>query len=783
MTTTEKTPDTATRWYHKLPGPFNHKNGGRNGAHDELPPEEPTLPDMKSLFNIAWLEDDGPVRPDGTKLAILEIDGVEVTTSALGAYAGLLNATDFPIQILVRQHAPQMQSMVEEMIARRPDHLTDKVMEAAHSLDELLLGVEHREGLVDRRFYVICAQEHIELLAGGVASLRDVGLLLLQGERLQKLLASLAVGSSPALVDYDKELTLNIHSKFLQVGGQYRSSMVLSKWPRAITPNYLPSLLSLGIPLDLSIYISPIPQADATRKLEWQKTKMDSDRAMNIRRGQTVRPETLIALEDIDRLRDQVQRGVERLFDAAVIVTVHAPTSEQLDANVESVSRHFTSTLGHVDRLRFEQQQGMAATMPFNSNPTGSIGWSTVDTTSLAMMFPNAPPSLDQRKGTLWGFDSRSRSPITFDPHDGTWLNMNMAILARSGSGKSFATKLGVLRAICQDVRTYIIDPEGEYVDMTLHAGGRVYTPGVEGQGMNPFAVANMNAEDFYSRVGAATKLLQVMVRQPLTASLFGALDQELTTFFEDNRRIAEDPDTDEKQYDFHDFVKRLRDSENEAHRELAQMLSPFTLGSMRHLLASEGADLLANELPITTFSLTSVDADMRPVAALVCADTVWAMAAKDPRPRRVVVDEVWTMMQHEEGAQFMLNMSKRARKHQLGLSVITQDVQDMLAVNMQFGISGNAGRAMLQNAQFKLLLQQDPAVLQLLVDTFDLTDESARYLLTAPRGSGLLICEGGHYPITIEASPEETAIIEWTPGLHGAARAGQGNGGSNEEA
>ena len=778
MTTTEKPPDTTTRWYRKLPGPFNHKNG----AHEDTPPEEPTIPDLKSLFNFAWLDDDGPVRHDGTKLSILEIDGVEVTTSALGAYAGLLNATNFPIQILVRQHAPQMESMVEDMIARRPDYLTEKVQEAADSLDELLLGLEQREGLVDRRFYVICDQANIELLAGGIASLRDVGLLPLRGERLKKFLASLAIGSSPATVDFDKELTLNVHSKFLQMGDRHRSTMVLSKWPRAITPTYLPSLLSLGIPLDLSIYISPIPQADATRKLEWQKTKMDSDRAMKIRRGQAVRPETEIALQDIDRLRDQVQRGVERLFDAAVIVTVHGTTSKQLDSNVESISRHFTSSLGHIDRLRFEQQQGLAATMPFNSNPTGSIGWNTIDTTSLAMMFPNAPPSLDQRRGTLWGFDSRSRSPITFDPHDGTWLNMNMAIMARSGSGKSFGTKLGVLRAMTQGVRTYIIDPEGEYVDMTLHAGGRVYTPGVEGQGMNPFAVANMNAEDFYSRVGAATKLLQVMVRQPLTATLFGALDQELTTFFEDNRRIALDEESDQEQYDFHDFVTRLRDSRDEAHRELAQMLSPFTLGSMRYLLASDGADLLANETPITTFSLTSIDADMRPVAALVCADTVWAMATKDPRPRRVVVDEVWTMMQHQEGAQFMLNMSKRARKHQLGLSVITQDVQDMLAVNMNYGVSGNAGRAMLQNAQFKLLLQQDPAVLQLLIETFDLSEESARYLITAPRGSGLLICEGGHYPITIEASSEEAEIIEWTPGLHGAALAAQHSGDSDEE-
>ena len=780
MTTTEKTADTTARWYRKLPGPFNHRNGTQNGAHPEPPPAAPTLPALKSLFNLAWLEDDGPVRPDGTKLSILEIDGVEVTTSALGAYAGLLNATDFPVQILIRQHAPQMGGMVEEMAARRPDYLTDKVQEAADSLDNLLLDIEHREGLVDRRFYIVCAQDNLELLAAGFGMLRDVDPLLLQGVRLKKFLASLALGCSPAIVDFDRELTLNIHTKYLQMGARSRSTMVLSKWPRAITPNYLPSLLSLGIPLDLSIYISPIAQADATRKLEWQKTKMDSDRAMKARRGQAVRPETEIAIEDINRLRDQVQRGVERLFDSAVIVTVHAPVAEQLDSNVEAVSRHFTSSLGHIDRLRFEQQQGMAATMPFNSNPTGSIGWNTVDTTSLAMMFPNAPPSLDRRKGTLWGFDSRARTPITFDPHDGTWLNMNMAVMARSGSGKSFGTKLGVLRAMTQGVRTYIIDPEGEYVDMTLYAGGRVYTPGIEGQGMNPFAVSDMNAEDFYSRISAATKLLQVMVRQPLDASLYGALDQELTTFFEDNRRIAQSEDSDKKQLDFHGFVRRLRDSDNESHRELAQMLSPFTLGSMRHLLTSKGADLLTNEMPITTFSLTSIDADMRPVAALVCADTVWSMATKDPRPRRVVVDEVWTMMQHEEGARFMLNMSKRARKHQLGLTVITQDVQDMLAVNMEYGISGNAGRAMLQNAQFKLLLQQDPAVLNLLVDTFDLSDESARYLITAPRGSGLLICEGGHYPITIEASPEEASLIEWTPGLHGAALAAQQAGGQN---
>ena len=416
MTTTKKPPDTATRWYRKPLGPFNHRNATQNGAHDKPPPEEAPPPGLKSLFNLAWLEDDGPVRPDGTKLSILEIDGVEVNTSALGAYAGLLNALDFPAQILVRQHPPQMDSMIAQMNARRPDYLSDKVQESADSLNNLLREVEHREGLVDRRFYVICERDNLDLLAGGLSSLRDVGLLFVQGDRLKNLLASLTLGCSPAVVDFEQDVDLNIHSKHLQVGNNYRTTMVLSKWPRAITPNYLPSLLSHGVPLDLSIYISPIPQADATRKLEWQKTKMDSDRAMKVRRGQAVRPETQIALEDIDRLRDQVQRGVERLFTASVIVTVHGSSQEQLDANVETVSRHFTSSLGHIDRLRFEQQQGLGATMPFNSNSTGSVGWNTIDTTSLAMMFPNAPPSLDQRRGTLWGFGFPGPHPYHLRP-------------------------------------------------------------------------------------------------------------------------------------------------------------------------------------------------------------------------------------------------------------------------------------------------------------------------------------------------------------------------------
>ena len=733
--------------------------------------------DLSSFFNLVGVDDEGPVRSDGKRVVIVQMSGVEITQPNVGAFAGLLNTIDYPIQFYIRQHAPLMRPMVADMRAKRPDDLPDKVDEAADSLENMLIDVEQRDEIVDRRFYAICDEENFDQFVVSLASLRGVDLLRLDGEHLRRLLASTIRGQSPTVVDLDEPVTINTRrSRHAEVSGRFRRSFVLTKWPRAISASYLPDLLSIGLPMDVSIFVAPIGQGEATSKLEWQKTKMDSDRSMNITRGRAVRPETEIAINDIDRLRDAIQRGTERLFNVAVVGTVHGASEEGLDSRWESIIRHFTSSLGKVHKLRWEQQQALSVNMPLNYNVLGGVSWSLVDTSSVARMFPYSPPSLDQRRGTLMGFDMRARSPITYDMYDGTWLNMNKAVLARSGAGKSFSTKLDALRLISRGVPCYIIDPEGEYVDMTLAAGGRVFTPGVPGQGMNPFAVDNMAADDFYARIQAAVKLLQVMIRQPLNAAMSGSLDRELTRFFETNRNIAASGQG--KQRQFLDFVNDLNESDLQILQELGMMLSPFTHGSMRHLLTSEGEDLLANEKPVTTFSLTSIGAEMRPVAAMVCANTVWALATSDPKPRRVIVDEVWTMMQHQEGAEFMLDLSKRARKHILGLTVITQDIQDMLSVNTTQGISGNSGRAMLQNAQFKLLLQQDPAVIHLLVDTFDLTNDTARYLTQVPRGGGLLICQGGQFPIHIEATPEETEFVEWAPGRHGIYATAREEGG-----
>ena len=257
-------------------------------------------------------------------------------------------------------------------------------------------------------------------------------------------------------------------------------------------------------------------------------------------------------------------------------------------------------------------------------------------------------------------------------------------------------------------------------------------------------------------RIGSLRRLIEVMVGESLGAQKRASLDHALAGFYSE----AGDGTG------FGDFYRYLQ---QEGDEDLSRLLRPFATGSLRHLLSDEGDDLLSNEALVTVFDLRLLEPELRPAAAMVCTETVWAAAARDPRPRLLVVDEVWSIMQHPEGAAFMVSMAKRARKHRLGLQFITQDVQDLLSEDSSRAITGHSGRALLQNAAFKLLLQQDAAAISTVGEAFDLPPELQRWLLSCPRGDGLLLAQGGRFPVRIEATPEETEIIEWRPGRQGS--------------
>ena len=719
---------------------------------DTLAPEPKAPPGLPLAFMLSHLEDDGPVRLDGQKLGVCEVLGLELDEPRLGAFAGALNACDFPLQLLVRQHPPGLGKLRDDLEAAQPPDLPPRTRKAAESLRRLLGELERREGILDRRFYAVCEHERMDELR---SLLVRAGLSIhpLTGRQLRMLVLASALGGSPREIDEEAEVEVEFNRHEITVGGHLARSLHLGKWPRSLSPGFLQGLLAAGAPMDLSLHLGPIPAAVAARTLEWQKVRFESARSLSVRKGKSLSSEAEIALEDVMRLRDEVQRGRERLFHASLSITLHAADEEALAEVTQTAKAHFASTLGKLDVLPFRQREGLLSTLPLGLNAVAV--WRTLDTTSLAMLYPFSPPDLDTRGGDLRGIDLRASSPVVYDPWDGTHLNANTAVLARSGSGKSFATKLGVLRGLCRGVVAYVIDPEGEYADMARAAGGRVLSPGVAGQGMNPFVMDRADPEELLQRIGSLRRLIEVMVGEPLGAERRAALDHALAAYYAQPRERT----------GFSDFFAFLKDDAADGDPSLARLLRPFATGSLRHLLSDEGDDLLHNEALVTVFDLHLLEPELRPAATMVCTETVWAAAARDPRPRLLVVDEVWSIMQHPEGAAFMVSMAKRARKHRLGLQFITQDVQDLLSEDPSRAITGHSGRALLQNAAFKLLLQQDAAAISTVGDAFDLPEDLQRWLLSCPRGDGRLLARGNRFPIRIEATPEETELVEWRPG------------------
>ena len=722
-----------------LTTPLSSKNAER-----KLPPELPLF------FMVSHLDEDGPVRLDGVKLGVCEVMGLELDEPKLGAFAGALNACDFPVQLLIRQHPPRLGGLRDKLAEAQPGNLPPQTEAASESLRRLLTELEARDGILDRRFYAVTEFARFDELRGLLAR-AGLSVHPLSGRRLRMFFVSAALGGTPGDFDEETPVQVEMARREVRVGDRLVRSLHLGKWPRSLAPGFLQSLMTAGAPMDLSIHLGSIPAEQAARTLEWQKVRFESAQSLSFKRGRTMSPEAEIALEDVTRLRDEVQRGRERLFHASLSITLHAKDEASLKEMTQRAKAHFAATLGKLDPLAFRQREGILSTLPLALNAVAE--WRTLDTSSIARLFPFSPPDLDTRRGTLYGIDMRACAPVVYDPWDGTHLNANTAVLARSGSGKSFATKLGMLRGLTRGITAYVIDPEGEYADMARAAGGRVLSPGIPGQGMNPFVIDKGDSEELLQRIGSLRRLIEVMVGERLSADRRASLDHALAGYYAQPRERT----------GFKDFYAYLEGEAN----DLSRLLRPFATGSLRNLLSDEGDDLLSNEALITVFDLRLLEPELRPAAAMVCTETVWAAAAQDPKPRLLVVDEVWSIMQHPEGAAFMVSMAKRARKHRLGLQFITQDVQDLLSEDSSRAITGHSGRALLQNAAFKLLLQQDAAAIGTVGDAFDLPEDLQRWLLSCPRGDGLLLSKGYRFPVRIEATPEETAVIEWTPGRH----------------
>ena len=535
--------------------------------------KKPKLPKpLERYYPITQVDEECIVRW-GVEVSVMEVRGVDVEQQLVSAFAGVLNALDFNVQLLIRQHPPRLRSLREAIASQRPERLEDAVVDASDSLDRFLAELEAQPGVNDRRFYAVCERSRSDELRG-LISRAGFSVYPLRGRALRSLVHAALTGCAPPPPDEEAPVSLTLRRNRIEIGERLAKSLHLKRWPRILTPGYLQKILSLGISMDVSLHVASMPTAQAARTLEWQRVKMESGVTLSLKRGRTAPPEAEIALQDVARLRDEVHRGRERLFHASLSITIYANSDDELKERELALTGLFAGAMASLDRMRFRQREGHLSTMPLAINSVAV--WRTLDTTSLAMLFPFSPPDLDTRKGTLFGLDLRSGSPTTFDFFDPAFLNANTVVMARSGAGKSFSTKLTLLRGISRGIVYYVIDPEGEYSSIAQAAGGRVLVPGVPGHGLNPFVVDRGDESEVLQRVGGLRRLIEVMVGDRLSPEQRATLDQALTSYYTSERART----------GFHDFFAFL---ESEGYANMASLLRPFSTGSLRHLLTDEG--------------------------------------------------------------------------------------------------------------------------------------------------------------------------------------------------
>ena len=719
-----------------------------------------SLTALGNLSQIRRLNGDAVEDFSGNRFVVWKVAGCDPSNMAiLNGWLVMLNSIEYPIQVLIRQHAPDLSDVRRKFIDSRPETMQEgRINDVGNSMLDYLQSMEDGGQVVNRRWFVVAAESKVMELSSLMAQSGFDAVRLGHDELellVQACISGMGYGHTQEVYQVREE------SMDLELNHRYMGVYDVHRWPRRMSLLFLEQLLRTGEEMDLSLWVWPVTQRESHTRLLMQRSRFEGARLTAEQKGKLVPPEVDLAIADVVRISDEVERGVSRLFRRTMTVAVYGRSREQLKEVGEKLSSHFRSYLSGVRLAKLRQGKGFAAMMPALRKGLGEMD--LTDSGTMLRMFPFGPQDLDQREGTLLGMDLRSRTPVIYDPFNPRAMNGHMVVMARSGAGKSFFTKLRVLREALRGIPVYLIDPEGEYGVITRALGGEVFVPGSPGYGLNPFVVGYTEEGDLTKRVSSLCSLVGVMLEGELDQDLKAVIDRCLTGFYAKELREAKGNHI-LGQGGMASFYEYLMSDEAEESKGkvLAHLLSPFATGSARFLMRGDTRDLLADEKPVTSFNLKNLSGPLKPIATSVCSEVVWGLAVTAPRPRLLVVDECWTVLATPSGAEALITIVKRARKYQLGLMTITQDVQDFLAEQSGAGlITGHAGRSLLQNSAMKLAFSQDPAALGQVVEALGLNDEVGQFLAGALRGQGVLVGESGNYfPIEIVSTQLERDLV-----------------------
>lgn len=555
------------------------------------------------------------------------------------------------------------------------------------------------------------------------------------------------------LADAIAPAALKVGARELELGEKVSRSFYTISYPRFLVDSWFTPIINLDKVFDVSIFIHPVETGSALRGFQKKVAEIESQISDREEKGLVRDPMLDTAYRDLEQLRDQLQQAEEHIFEVGLYITLYGNSKEDLDKIEGDVRGILDAKLVYTKPALFQQEQGFRSTLPLATDEL--MVTSKLNSSPLSSIFPFVSFDLTSDRGILYGINRHNASLILFDRF--SLENYNSVVFAKSGSGKSYAVKLEILRSLMFGSDVIVIDPEREYENLASATGGRTFNISLSSEHhINPFDLPPVKEDEepsdiLRSNIINLVGLFRIMLGG-LTPEEDAIIDRAITETYA-LKDITGDADFTGVEppllSDFENVLSGMEGSES-----LVIRLSKYTHGTWSGFI-NQPTNIDINKQFIV-FSVRDMEDELKPVAMYIITHFIWNAVRHELKKRLLVIDEAWWMMKSEDTASFLYSVAKRGRKYYLGVATITQDVEDFL--------KSPYGRPILTNSSMQLLLKQSPTTINVLKETFNLTDEEKFLLLESGVGEGLFFAGLKHVAIKIVASYTEDQIITSDP-------------------
>ncbi|MFA4880965.1 MAG: ATP-binding protein [Candidatus Doudnabacteria bacterium] len=546
---------------------------------------------------------------------------------------------------------------------------------------------------------------------------------------------------------------MRVTSRYVQIGEYFSRTLFVYTYPRYLHTDWFTPVINMDAIFDVGMFIYPQSSNTVLKNLTKTLAKISSSIAVEQEQGKVRNPVLESAYKNVEALRDSLQQGTERLFKFALYITIYGSSLKQLNKNTKRVENLLGSRLIYTKQAVFQAEQGFISTLPLGNDEIFITN--NLNTSPLSTSFPFVSYELSSNEGILYGINRHNNSLVLFDRF--SLENANAVVFGKSGAGKSYAIKLEILRSLMLGADVLVIDPENEYKYLANAVGGSFLEISLASPyRINPFDLTivshETNPTDILREAIINLKGLAKLILGGVTPEADALLDEVLIQTYA-SKGITPDTSWEGKEMPtMTDFERILQSTEGA--QSIAQVFSKFTEGTFAGIF-NEPTNISLDK-QFVVFSIRDLEDELRPIGMYIVLNYIWNIVRAELKKRILMVDEAWWLMEHEDSAMFLFSIAKRARKYYLGLTTISQDVNDFL--------STRHGQAIVTNSSIQLLLRQSPAAIDLVASVFHLTQEEKYLLLASDVGEGIFFAGNKHVAIKIVASYSEDQIITSDP-------------------